>query len=213
MLRDKTDLLTGMKNFKIKITVITIWFLVSILFILNCSTKNETLLAQTKTNQVKVQVKEVENYRNWTKVNSTPHLMPDIVARSCVLYKSSDGEIVDSKTNPHLDKFITVYVNDIGREAMLKQKIPKFPEGSVIVKEKLPTIESQTPELLTIMIKQKEGYNPENGDWEYMVTNGGGTEIEGRGNLANCQACHFNKERTDYIFRTYLSKAQYKKLN
>ncbi len=197
-----------MKKPKIKIAILAVWLLVALVFIINCSTKNETSLAQTKNKQVK----EIEGYRNWTKVNSVPQLMPDVVAMSCVGFRSPSGEWVDSKTNPHLKKYIIVYVNDIGRKAMLEQQKPKFPEGSVIVKEKLPDEQSQTPELLTVMIKQKKGFNPESGDWEYMVVNGDGTEAEERGILANCQACHFNEPQTDYIFRTYLSKAQYKKL-
>lgn len=197
-----------MKNSKIKITIITIWLLGALIFIINCSTTNETSTAQTKTKQVK----EIEGYRNWTKVNSVPQLMPDIVAMSCVLYKSPSGEVVDSKTNPHLKKYLTVYINDIGRKAMLEQEKPKFPEGSVIVKEKLPDEKSQTPELLTVMIKQKKGFNSESGDWEYMVADGAGKKVEGRGDLQNCQACHFNRKETDYIFRTYLSKAAYKNL-
>ena len=197
-----------MKNLKIKIAILTVWVLAVVVFIFNFSTKNETSSAQTKAKQVK----EIEGYRNWTKVNSTPQLMPEFISKSCVGFRSPNGEFVDSKTDPHLDKYITVYVNDIGRKAMLEQEKPKFPEGSVIVKEKLPDEQSQTPELLTVMIKQKKGFNPESGDWEYMAVNGDGTEVEERGILANCQACHFNEQRTDYIFRTYLSKAQYKKL-
>lgn len=198
-----------MKNLKIKILFLTAWLLVAFICIFNFSIKNETSIAQTKPKQVK----EIEGYRNWKKVNATPYLMPDVVAKSCVIYKSASGEPVDHSTYPHDDqKFLTVYVNDIGRKAMFEQQKPKFPEGSVIVKEKLSDRGSQTPELLTVMIKQEKGFNPENGDWEYMVVNGDGTKAEGRGNLANCQACHFNRQETDYIFRTYLSKAEYNKL-
>ena len=197
-----------MKNLKIKIAVLTVWLLVAIAFVFSFSTKDETSSAQTKAKQVK----EIEDYRNWTKVNAAPRLMPDIVAMSCILRRSASDEFVDSKTNPHVKKYITVYVNDIGRKAMLERKKPKFPEGSVIVKEKLPDEKSQTPELLTVMIKQSKGYNPESGDWEYMVVDGSGEKVEGRSDLQNCQACHFNRKETDYIFRTYLSKAEHKKL-
>ncbi len=197
-----------MKSPKIKIVILTVWLLAALVFIINCSTRNETSLAQTKNKQVK----EIEGYRNWTKVNSVPQLMPDIVDRSCVLYKSPNGEVVDSKTNPHLKKYLTVYVNDIGRKAMLEQKKPLFPEGSVIVKEKLSDETSQTPELLTVMIKQKKDFHSESGDWEYAVVDGAGEKVEGRGNLQNCQACHFNRKETDYIFRTYLPKVEYEKL-
>lgn len=95
---------------------------------------------------------------------------------------------------------------------MLSQKSPRFPEGSIIVKEKLPARDSQAPELLTVMIKQKRGYNPTRGDWEYMVVDGAGTRIEGRGKLQNCQSCHIANKKTDYVFRTYLTEDMRNKL-
>jgi hypothetical protein len=150
-------------------------------------------------------VKEIEGYRNWTKVNEVPQLMPQRVAAACAMAVAPGGADINGLTNPHRNKFFTVYVNDIGREAMVNQKNPKFPIGSVIVKEKLAAKESQTPELLTVMIKQKEGFNQASGDWEYAVMDGTGTRLEGRGNLQNCQSCHLAKQGSDYVFRTYLS--------
>jgi hypothetical protein len=197
-----------MKFKKIKIVILTLWLLSALIFVINFWVGNETSSAQTKNKQVK----EIEGYKNWTKVNSTPQLMPERVANLCGLWLSPKGVVVDGEENPHRDKYFTVYVNDIGRKAMLEKKNPKFPVGSVIVKEKLPDEKSQTPELLTVMIKQKKGFNPESGDWEYMVTDGAGEKVEGRGDLQNCQACHFAKEKTDYVFRTYLSEATKKKL-
>ena len=70
---------------------------------------------------------------------------------------------------------------------MMEQAKPSFPEGSVIVKEKLPDKSSQTPELLTVMIKRGKGFNNESGDWEYMVVDGSGTKVEAQGKLENCQ--------------------------
>jgi hypothetical protein len=196
-----------MKNSKIKMAIL-IGVLGIVVLLVQFPPTDDTSLAQTRNRQVK----EIEGYRMWTKVNSTPQLMPDVVAMSCARYTGPAVGPVDSQSNPHLHKYITVYVNDIGRKAMLGQKKPAFPEGSVIVKEKLADPASQTPELLTVMIKQKEGFSPEGGDWEYMVVNGGGTQAEDRGNLENCQACHFNRKENDYLFRTYLSKADIKKL-
>jgi hypothetical protein len=151
------------------------------------------------------QVKEIEGYKSWTKVNSVPQLMPARVATACAMVLSSGGVGVAGEGNPHRDKYFTVYVNEIGRKAMLGQKNPKFPEGSVIVKEKLSAADSRTPELLTVMIKRENGFDRSSGDWEYMVVDGTGTKVEGRGNLQNCQTCHLANQKTDYIFRTYLS--------
>ncbi|HYG80569.1 MAG TPA: cytochrome P460 family protein [Pyrinomonadaceae bacterium] len=148
---------------------------------------------------------EVAGYKNWAKVNAEPVLMAPKVAILCVRMMSPSGVDVNGPRNPHTDKFITVYVNDTGRRAMLNQKRPKFPVGSVIVKEKLPAKDSQSPELLTVMVKQRKGFNPKNGDWEYMVVDGTGTKIEERGRLENCQGCHLATPETDYVFRSYLS--------
>jgi hypothetical protein len=146
-------------------------------------------------------VKEIAGYRNWTRVNPEPELMPDQVSALCAPVRVKDD---DPAKNPHRHKYLTVYVNDTGRKAMLEQKNPAFPEGSVIVKEKLSEKSSLTPELLTVMIKRGKNFNPTNGDWEYMVVDGTATIIQAQGKLENCQSCHSGKPGTDYVFRTYL---------
>jgi hypothetical protein len=107
--------------------------------------------------------------------------------------------------NPHRDKFVSVYVNETGRQAMMTQLHPEFPLGSVIVKEKLSDKDSQSPELLTAMIKREKGYNPESGDWEYLVLDGSASKISKRGKLANCSSCHAAYDKSEYVTRTYLS--------
>jgi len=146
-------------------------------------------------------VKEIAGYRAWSKANSEPQVMPDVTATLCA--PASDLR-TGGPRNPHLHRFLTVYVNDVGRKAMLEQMNPTFPEGSVIVKEKLSDKSSQTPELLTVMIKREKGFNPANGDWEYMVVDGTGTKVEARGTLENCQSCHSARKQNNYVFRTYL---------
>jgi Cytochrome P460 len=157
-------------------------------------------------------VNDVKSYRNWTKVNGVPQLMPQRVAATCAMAVSRSGVVIDGSGNPHRDKYFTVYVNEVGREAMLTQKVPTFPEGTIIVKEKLSTKDSETPELLTVMLKRSKGFNSATGDWEYAVLDGSGTKVEGRGKLENCQACHIANQQTDYVFRTYLSDEDQQKL-
>ena len=147
-------------------------------------------------------VKEIAGYRDWFKVNPTPEVMQSRTAFLCAA--PTGGNRIYGPDNPHHEKYITVYVNPAGRTAMMEQAKPSFPEGSVIVKEKLPDKSSQTPELLTVMIKRVKGFNPESGDWEYMVTDGSGTKVEAQGKLENCQGCHQANPQKDYVFRTYL---------
>jgi hypothetical protein len=160
---------------------------------------------------VSAKVKEIDGYQKWTKVNSAPQSMPAEISALCAMprFTPASNSVHGDKSQ---DKYFTVYVNGTGREAMLTQKVPQFPEGSVIVKEKLTDRNSKTPELLTVMIKQKKGSNPAAGDWEYMVTDGTGTKVEGRGMLENCQACHVGQQGGDYIFRTYLEEDTKKNL-
>lgn len=191
---------------KSKLAIFAVWLGCVLAFFIAHLAKGATASEQSVNLSDARQVKEIEGYRNWTKVNSAPQLMWSNAAADCAIWVSSSGVVLDGENNPHRDKYFTVYVNAVGRKAMLNQKNPKFPEGSIIVKEKLPAKDSQTPELLTVMIKQKKGFNPASGDWEYMVTDGTGTKVEGRGNLQNCQDCHLANQKTDYIFRTYLSE-------
>jgi len=138
---------------------------------------------------------EIAGYRAWTRVNQSPYRMAPPVAAACAMAMPA---------GPHQDKYVTVYVNNTGRKAMLEQKSPRFPEGSIIVKEKLSEPASQAPELLTVMIKRPQGYNPKVGDWEFMVTDGKGATVQERGKLQNCQTCHAAWGSRDYVFRTYL---------
>lgn len=145
---------------------------------------------------------EIANYKSWTKVNRTPEFVESKLAIQCA--RPTQAQIDADAKNPHNDKYITVYVNDIGKDEMLTKKYPKFPVGTVIVKEKLATSESKEAELLTVMIKREKDYNPTVGDWEFLTFNGAGTETTARGKLENCQACHLVEKPTDYVSRRYL---------
>jgi hypothetical protein len=137
-------------------------------------------------------------YRQWTLVNPTPQLMEPLAAASCAMIPGRQ------EPSPHLHKYISVFVNSEGREAMMTRQQPKFPVGSMIVKEKLGSRDSTDPELLTAMIKRESGYNPEGGDWEYLVLDGTASKIVERGKLTQCSGCHRPYEYSDYVTRTYL---------
>jgi hypothetical protein len=150
----------------------------------------------------------IAGYRKWTRVNPTPVVQEPRISLQCAPPTVQQTQLEAS--NPHAHKFISVYVNDIGRHAMLNEKLPHFPQGSVIVKEKLPAQDSSSPELLTVMVKREPGYDPEKGDWEYMTVEGDGTTV--RGKLEKCQACHLLEKATDYVSRIYLPREVWEKL-
>ncbi|HEX5874817.1 MAG TPA: cytochrome P460 family protein [Pyrinomonadaceae bacterium] len=152
----------------------------------------------------------VAGYRGWTRVNPEPVVLPSHLARMCFAPTAKQLELEES--NPHKDKFITVYVNEIGKETMMEKLEGVYPQGSVIVKEKLARKDSSSPELLTVMIKREHGYNPQYGDWAWMVVDGSGTSVLARGKLTNCQGCHEQYKGGDYVSRKYLPEELRRKL-
>jgi hypothetical protein len=140
----------------------------------------------------------LKSYLKWRLVNPTPELMEPAAAISCFRIMGRE------EGSPHLHKYVSVYVNSTGRDAMLKQRRPKFPVGSMIVKEKLGSLNSKSPEILTAMIKREPGYDPSNGDWEYFLLDGSASKIEERGKISRCSGCHQSYESTDFVTRTYL---------
>ena len=142
-------------------------------------------------------LRNLAEYRKWTLVNPTPVLMDPIAAQAC-------AAVVGRNMSPHANRYISVYVNPDGRDAMLTQQNPKFPVGSIIVKEKLKDKSSQTPELLTVMFKREAGYDSASGDWEYLLLDGSAASIIERGKLKSCNSCHVAYQHSDYVTRTYL---------
>ena len=154
----------------------------------------------------------VAGYKGWTRVNPQParfHLMD---ASDCAVPLGAAAARTRGADSPHLEKFINVFVNEAGRSAMLGKKRPRFPEGTLIVKEKLLARDASEPELLTVMLKHARGYDPEGGDWEYLVLDGRGQQVRARGKLETCRACHQAYPETDFVARSYLPYGLYKDL-
>lgn len=145
----------------------------------------------------------VLNYRHWRIVNPDPIWVPGPTAALCAAPVAVKGSSTGPQS-PHANKWVRVFVNHAGEAAMLTQKVPDFPRGTIIVKEKLPEKGAPKAELLTVMAKRAAGYDTANGDWEYLAMSGDGTQVQSRGKLANCQACHIPQKENGYVFRDYL---------
>ena len=173
-----------------------------------------TAWAQTRPKSA--MLSEIEGYTRWREMTQRPVEMAPRVAVSCAPLDFSPPEpsppTVRGTQGLHAKKYIRVFVNRTGEAAMTTQKEPRFPVGSVIVKQKLPLLKAKgksarislSPELLTVMIKRAPGYNKANGDWEYMATDGLGNHAKVRGQIESCQNCHRPFEKTDYVVRSYL---------
>jgi hypothetical protein len=144
--------------------------------------------------------KDFGDYKNWTRVNAKPLKMEANISIQCA------APLPARNNSPHQDKFIVVYVNDLGQSALLTQQNPQFPQGSAIVKEKLALENQQQPELLTAMVKREKGFNPGGNDWEFFVLSGDAKSVQAQGKLDNCLACHTANRGNDFVFRNYLPK-------
>ena len=141
----------------------------------------------------------------WIQVNAKPYLISAIVATDCRAPIAIDVES-QRKRNPHAESYITVYVNKAGRDAMFAKDVQRFPEGSIIVKEKIGThLEGGKPLLYTLMKKREAGYNPKVGDWEFSVVGPDGKQLQAIGKLENCESCHKHKSGSDFVFRPYVN--------
>lgn len=115
----------------------------------------------------------------------------------------------------HSDRFITTYVSPNSRELYLKNllrpqdlsqtpeataKPIRFPQGTVIVKEKRLKMYDMKPHELGIMIKQQSGFSPETGDWQYAFFDQDGEFILGK-SLRHCAECH-TRAKHDHVFGT-----------
>src|SRR5262249_28633973 len=135
-------------------------------------------------------------YKSWTVVNPEPVKMSPVVSLMCARV---------APQTPQADKYLRVYVNDVGRDAMFQAANPKFPVGSIIVKEKLPSIDSSEAELDTIMVKRESSYDPAHGNWQYLTMSGNRSSLEAPKNVGSCQSCHdVYRDISDSVVREYL---------
>src|SRR5260370_9411989 len=150
-------------------------------------------------------------YRKWTRANSAPVKVAGVIAVARAPAPVA-GPPATQAADPLAEKLINRFVNKIGRTAMLAEKKPQFPEGAIIVKERLPLKKSSATEWLMAMVKREEGFNPAAGDWEFFVLRTPEKVVIERGRIENCQACHARAKETHFVFRHYLTRPAQDKL-
>lgn len=98
----------------------------------------------------------------------------------------------------HTTTFGFAYVNDVGRSAF-QQKPFLFPIGSIIVRERLPTLTS-SPDVLVVMVKRERDFNRKANGWEFLTINGDANRILKREKKGNCLKCHASAADNDFVF-------------
>jgi Cytochrome P460 len=126
-------------------------------------------------------------------------------------------ETAEDAANPHVNKYSRLYVDKAGRAAAEGHE-PFYPEGTVLLKEKLPEADDgkgaaaagPVPELFTGMLKRAKGFNPDCGDWEFFTVSGDAGKLTSRGKTATCMECHQRYPDTDFTTRLLVPERRIK---
>jgi hypothetical protein len=151
-------------------------------------------------------------YKSWTLVNPVPEKVKPVPLGGHIWGLTSADPIATLENDPHKDMYVSVYVNEAGRHAMLAEKKPVFPAGSVIVLENRKAMSDPAPALLTVMVKHEREFAPDRDDWEFLLLDGSASQLAELEKLAHCWSCHLNYPETDRVARRYLPKAIMKEL-
>ena len=97
--------------------------------------------------------------------------------------------------------FREVYINDLGKGVSDGNSDLPYPQGTIIVKESYGKASDGGKGQLTgitVMVKQDEEYDPENGNWEYLNVSPN-MKVTAQGKIGMCINCHAAAE-DDYVF-------------
>lgn len=149
------------------------------------------------------------NYRNLRLMTPSRVFVNPALAELCV--GASEQDVMDARKEhgPHAHAAVHIFMNEAASKAFQNES-PKYPTGSIIVKEKhvlsyeLPD-GSRTDQQNGVggMVKRKSGFDAEHGDWEYFYF----TDVDKieHGPIDNCVQCHAAAQQTDFVFGTWES--------
>jgi hypothetical protein len=127
------------------------------------------------------------SYQGWTLLTPEPRNVSIALWALCRATTPEEDAFLASQ---HGSRYLRLFVNETGAQAMAAEGERLFPPGSIIVKEKLIEPDDASPEAIGIMIKHDSGFNPEGGDWEYAYWEKSGALVRDAEQPAGCQSCH-----------------------
>ncbi len=135
-----------------------------------------------------VQPGDLVGYTTWTRVNSVP--------------LTGDPFNVLGQVHGGGAGIREIYVNDLGKAVSAAGSGFPYPVGTVLVKEtyeETATGGKGAVTQVTAMVKRVTGYNPADGNWEYILLEPDLT-VSSRGQLSACITCHAAASDRDFIF-------------
>jgi len=134
----------------------------------------------------KTDVDVLTGYASWPKVNSET-ITGDATG---VLGKAHEGS----------DGFREVYANAVAQRVSSGSADLPYPLGSIIVKEAYKNAGGSKGDMtsITVMVKREDGYDTENGNWEYLMLTPA-MKVQNQGLLGGCISCHAAADN-DWVF-------------
>ena len=147
------------------------------------------------------------DFAGWPSVTERPFWVEIPIAELCVEVTLDEERAMEAgrtrRHGPHYRPAIVVRVSPPALDAF--RAGGPLTAGAVVVKEKHPDEAAATPPTAyAAMVKREAGYDPQNGDWEYLYEEVGPPRRVSRGRMETCIDCHRRAGGTDYLFRTYL---------
>ena len=136
-------------------------------------------------------------YREFKRLTAEPRYIAPLTAGLCDTRRKDLLDKERAMTGPHTRVSVHIYANPAAAEA-IAASAAEFPEGAIIVKEKLARDAAVTD--IGGMVKRAKGYDAKNGDWEFFFLTTGGEFTTGK--LANCIDCH-NGGKRDHVFSVW----------
>lgn len=149
----------------------------SLLFLLSLSISSAMFFACTK--QVKAPARKVLSYgkdyiNKWQKINKSK---------------------VISQHHGNTEK--NVFANEDAYKVFMGKKKPPYPVGAKFLVEHYREGEKQG--FIYLMEKMGADYDPDRGNWKYVIVRVADWTIEQQGLIANCVKCHEKGANSDYI--------------
>jgi hypothetical protein len=141
---------------------------------------------------------QADDYRSWTRLTSDPHPVSFALSAQCAPVTAAQLERDRQIHGPHSDRWIMVYANPIAAAALRDKNVTVFPEGAVIVKEKLRAPEDPKAEAVAVMTKRSAKDFPNSNGWEFSFR-----PTEATPTYEGCIACHRAGGKKDFVFGQY----------
>jgi hypothetical protein len=134
-------------------------------------------------------------YPTWQRLTPEGYSIPPQLAALCTAPASGPSPQTIAKYGPHANTYVRVFANPLAARALDSRGA--FPEGAIVVKEKLHDIRAATPSAEGVMIKRAKGFNPSTADWEFRFY-----PSDRSATFTNCSDCHRSAPH-DFVFGSY----------